>query len=182
MENAPWQVAPSRRGRNDTLNKQYEAMFLFDPGFAAEFQNAQDEIQRLMGRIEAEILLCRKWDERRLAYELKGRKRGVYVLVYFRADPARIRDLERDVQLSEPVLRLLVLTADDVTPERMEHFAPDEKVRPEPTESEPAEASSAKNVDKQREPAPPTEAVAAADADDTAGAEPQTTSSPEAAD
>lgn len=100
--------------------KQYEAMFLFDPTFGASFEACEGEIGRLMERADAEILLCRKWDERRLAYRIDGRKRGVYALVYFKAPPEKIAPLERDAKLSENVLRLLVLRADEVDREAME--------------------------------------------------------------
>jgi len=102
---------------------QYEAMFLFDPTFGASFEACEGEIRRLMERVGAEIVFCRRWDERRLAYKIKGRKRGVYVLVYFKAGPTRIGQLHRDVEISENVLRALVLRADAVTPEMMERAA-----------------------------------------------------------
>lgn len=102
---------------------QYEAMFLIDPNFGASFEACEGEVKRLMDRAEAEILFCRKWDERRLAYRVKGRKRGVYVLVYFKAAPDKISPLHRDVQISEDVLRVLVLRADGVTEEMMERAA-----------------------------------------------------------
>ncbi len=124
------------------MKRQYEGMFLFDPGFAGEFKKAENEIQRLMDRAEGEIVFCRKWDERKLAYEIEGRKRGVYVLTYFNADPARIRPLERDAQLSESILRLLVIRADSITRERMDHFAPPErKEETAPAEESPGEKS-----------------------------------------
>ena len=99
---------------------QYEGMFLFDPTFGGTFENCEKEIKRLIDRAGGEIILCRKWDERRLAYRIEGRKRGVYALTYFKAPPDKIRGLERDVKLSEDVLRVLVLSAKDVTPEAME--------------------------------------------------------------
>ncbi|MHC4696338.1 MAG: 30S ribosomal protein S6 [Planctomycetota bacterium] len=101
---------------------QYEAMFLFDPTFGSVFADCEAEIRRLLGRADAEIVFLRRWDERRLAYKIKGRKRGVYVLVYFKGKPERIGSLERDAQLSENILRLLVLRADGVTLEMMENM------------------------------------------------------------
>lgn len=101
---------------------QYEGMYLFDPTFGASWENCEGEVRRLMARAGAEILLCRKWDEKRLAFPVKGRKRGVYVLTYFKAAPEKITPLERDAHLSENVLRLLVLRADDATPESMERW------------------------------------------------------------
>ena len=99
---------------------QYEAMFLFDPTFGNSFERCESEIRRLMERAEAEVLFCKKWDERRLAYKIKGRKRGVYVLTYFKAPTDKILGLERDARISEDILRLLVLRADGVTHEMME--------------------------------------------------------------
>lgn len=92
----------------------YEAMFLFDPAAAGDWERTEAEVKRLMERATAELLYCRKWDERRLAYEIDKRKRGIYVLTYFNAPPEKIVDMERDVQLSEMILRVLVLRADDV--------------------------------------------------------------------
>ena len=113
------------------MKKQYEAMFLFDPGFAGDFANAEQEIQRILDRAEAEIILCCRWDERKLAYEVDGRKRGVYALTYFLVDPTRLRGIERYVQLSESVLRVLILRADGLSREDMEKFVPSER-RAEP--------------------------------------------------
>ncbi len=107
--------------RAETLN-QYEGMYLFDPTFGASWENCEGEVRRLMERAGAEIILCRKWDEKRLAYPVKGRKRGVYALTYFKCAPEKITPLERDAYLSETVLRLLVLRADDATPESMEKW------------------------------------------------------------
>jgi small subunit ribosomal protein S6 len=102
---------------------QYEAMFVIDPTFGATFEACDQEVRRLMERAEAELLFCRKWDERRLAYKIEGRKRGVYVLTFFRCAGDKIAGLERDVQISEHVLRVLVLRADHMTPDMMEQAA-----------------------------------------------------------
>ena len=63
----------------------YEGMFLFDPAVGAKAEAVQGEIDRLMSRAEAEVIATRPLEERRLAYEIKGRKRGMYVLTYLRA-------------------------------------------------------------------------------------------------
>lgn len=110
---------------------QYEAMFLLDPTFGAAWENCEAEVRRILGRAEAEIVFCQKWDERRLAYKVKGRKRGVYALTYFKAGADKIAGIERDAQLSENVLRVLVLRADDITPDRMEKALVHAKERPQ---------------------------------------------------
>lgn len=99
---------------------QYEGMFLFDPTFGASFENCEAEVRRLMERAGAELLFCQKWDERRLAYRIQGRKRGVYVLTYFKAPSDKVASLERDVRLAENILRVLVLRAEGMTQDAME--------------------------------------------------------------
>jgi small subunit ribosomal protein S6 len=94
-------------------------MFLFDTGVIRDWSDIEQEVQRLFERIGAKQLVCVKFDERKLAYEIRRRKRGTYVLTYFEAEPERIADLERDARLSEVVLRLLVLRAEDLTEERL---------------------------------------------------------------
>jgi small subunit ribosomal protein S6 len=134
-------------------------MFLFDPTFGNTFENCEKEIRRLMDRAQAEILVCRKWDERRLAYRIKGRKRGVYVLVYFKAPPDKISSLERDVRLSEPILRVLVLRAGELTREDMERIAlghAEGGVRPRSRAAEPAEPAADVSPEPDKEAAEPT--------------------------
>jgi small subunit ribosomal protein S6 len=98
--------------------KNYEGMFLFDPGVLTDWDSVQKEVYRILERAGAEVVVCSRWDERRLAYEIKGRKRGVYALVYFKADPGKIVGIERDVNLSESALRCLIIRV-DMTDEEM---------------------------------------------------------------
>lgn len=90
----------------------YEAMYLFDNNTAHEWPAVEAEVRRLCERIDADLQVCVKFDERKLAYEINGHKRGTYVLTYFNAKPERIADLERDARLSEHIMRALVLRAD----------------------------------------------------------------------
>ncbi len=99
--------------------KRYEGMFLFDSSAARDWAAIEQEVHRLCNRIGAELLVCVKFDERKLAYEIRRRKRGTYVLTYFEAPEEKITDLERDAQLSELVLRALVLRADHVPEEKI---------------------------------------------------------------
>ncbi len=99
--------------------KRYEAMLLFDTTAARDWAGVEQEVRRLCDRIGAQLLVCVKFDERKLAYEIKHRKRGTYALAYLDAPQERIGELERDARLSELVLRLLVLRAESLTEERL---------------------------------------------------------------
>jgi len=103
--------------------RNYEAMFLLDAG-NPDFNAASEPVRTVLGRNAAEVLAVKCWDERRLSYEIEGRRRGLYVLAYFKADPERIASLERDSLLDERILRMLVLKRDELKEEEINAQTP----------------------------------------------------------
>ena len=95
--------------------KLYEGMFLVDSALAAsDWQGVNDTISSILTKVGAEIVSINKWDDRRLAYDIRGKSRGAYILAYFRVDGSKITEIERAVQLSEQIMRLLVLSIEDL--------------------------------------------------------------------
>ncbi len=103
----------------ETRTYAYEGMFLFPQTVSADLQSAADHILEILSKGSAELISLCKWDERRLAYDIKGNKRGVYFLVYFKCDAQKLAAIERDARLSEKLLRSMITRADHVTPEQM---------------------------------------------------------------
>jgi len=133
--------------------KRYEGLFLFDNSVAHEWPAVEQEVRRLCDRIGGELQVCLKFDERKLAFDIKGRKRGTYVLTYFDAAPERIVDLERDARLSEMILRTLVLRTDKVSAERIAEL----KAWPADTPLTPVSGDGRRHYDEprgRREPPP----------------------------
>ena len=105
------------------LKKTYEAMFLVDAS-NPDFEAASEPIRTVLDRSKAEMLSIKPWDERRLAYEIRGRRRGLYVLTYFNADPSRVVEIEHDCQLDEKILRVLILTKDHLSEDELNAETP----------------------------------------------------------
>ncbi len=103
----------------DTRNT-YEGLFLFPQSAASNLKEAADHLESRLSRANAEVLSFAKWDERRLAYEIEGNKRGVYFLTYFKAEPSSLAGLERDCNLSEEIIRFLITRADTIPAELIE--------------------------------------------------------------
>ena len=117
------------------VKRLYEGMFLVDTALAAQdWQVILDEVQRIMDRAEAEVVSLKKWDERRLCYDIQKKSRGTYILVYFNCETSKIGGIERDVQLSELIARVLVLRTDRMTPEDLEKLTPLEATAAEEAE------------------------------------------------
>ena len=90
-------------------------MFLVDEGGASDdFSTISAHITGLLERHGATVEKIEKWDARRLAYEVKGRKRGAYVITKFSSDPSNIDALRKDCQLSNVIMRAMVLREENV--------------------------------------------------------------------
>src|SRR5438045_4345357 len=105
----------------------YECMFMLDTNkVAGDVPAATKVLHGLLERNHAEILASRPWDERRLAYPIKGHKKGLYYLTYFRAEGKENLGLERDAVLNEMILRMMVSRVEDKLVEPMLAMARDE--------------------------------------------------------
>ena len=100
----------------DAKARLYEGLFLLDQRtVASDFDGCLEHVRQILCRADAEVLILRKWDERRLAYEIQGQKRGTYLMAYFRVDGSRIVSIERDCNLSEDILRAMIIKCDHIS-------------------------------------------------------------------
>lgn len=104
----------------ETRISTYEGMFLFPQAAGSDLGGAVAHIESILDRAGAELVSIAKWDERRLAYDIKGNKRGLYLLTYFKSDRSKIASIERDCNLSEMLLRAMVVRAEHVPAEEIE--------------------------------------------------------------
>jgi small subunit ribosomal protein S6 len=110
---------------------QYEAMFLFGQSAAQDLEGAMNQVRQIVERHEGQVLVLKKWDERKLAYEIKKQKRGTYIICYYRGPGGSVSAIERDVNLSDNVLRVLVTDADHLNQQEMEAVEPQPIIREE---------------------------------------------------
>ncbi len=88
----------------------YEAMFCFDSTkFGRDPDGISGEIVGFIEKAGGEILVSRLWEERRLAYSIKGQRKGTYWLIYTRLDASQIAGLRRQFEITESILRFLLL-------------------------------------------------------------------------
>ena len=97
----------------DPTPKLYEGMFLLtQAAVTAGNESALDIVRGMLGRVDAEIVTLYRWEERKLAYPIAGQKRGTFFLTHFKAAPTAIATIERECNLSEDVLRVMMTRAD----------------------------------------------------------------------
>ena len=90
--------------------KTYEALLLVEPTVAAkEWTRVPEEVDRIVKRHGAAVLSVVKFGERKLAFPVRKSNRGSYVVAYFSSPEKALGKIKADFQLSEVVMRSLIL-------------------------------------------------------------------------
>ena len=106
----------------------YECLFLIDPTKAStDMDGIKGQLHGTLEKYGAQIVASRKWDDRKLAYPIKGHKKGLYYLTYFRTEGKNLTNIERDLALNETVIRNMVLRVDPKLVDIMLQLAKDER-------------------------------------------------------
>jgi len=93
--------------------RKYECTYILDPGLAEEEQEPIiDRFKNLIGENGGAVEAVDKWERRRLAYEVKGRREGVYVVMNFSGEPSTEAELGRVMGISDDILRHLIVRTD----------------------------------------------------------------------
>jgi small subunit ribosomal protein S6 len=93
----------------------YESMFLLDNAVVRESWNkAKAIVTDTLAKHGASVRTIRRWDERKLAYTMKGKNRGTYALCYFEMGNEHIAAMRREFDLNERMLRYLILRTDEI--------------------------------------------------------------------
>ncbi|QUY63141.1 30S ribosomal protein S6 [Gulosibacter molinativorax] len=93
---------------------QYELMVIIDPEIdertvAPSLDKFLAVITKDGGTIENTDI----WGRRKLAYEINKKSEGIYAVVNFTAEPATAAELDRQLRLSEAIMRTKVLRAEE---------------------------------------------------------------------
>ena len=103
------------------MTQTYEGMFLLDNQVVREdWRKAKGIVTDALKKHGAKVVSARRWDERRLAYPIRRRRRATYCLTYYEMGNAGITALRRDLELNENVLRYLILATESVPANELE--------------------------------------------------------------
>jgi small subunit ribosomal protein S6 len=121
----------------------YEGLIIFDSTrFGRDQDGVPGQVNDLIGKLGGEVLVSRLWDERRLAYPIKGQRKGTYWLTYFRLESTKLPELKLPCSINDDILRVLFLKIDPQIVEALVNHARTASVMVPP----PAEAAPAKVV------------------------------------
>ncbi|PYM20389.1 MAG: 30S ribosomal protein S6 [Candidatus Rokuibacteriota bacterium] len=88
--------------------RPYEILVIADP------RPTEEEVAALLTQLGeqvktlgAEVVKMENWGKRRLAYDIRKQREGTYAVFEVSAEPAMVKEFERQLRLNEQVLRFL---------------------------------------------------------------------------
>jgi small subunit ribosomal protein S6 len=95
------------------MSNTYEMMFILRPDLTHEQVNKQlHKYRDLLKQNGAEKVSVDVWGKRRLAYQIQKFMDGIYILTHYTGDGSQVAIIERDMRLSETVIRYLTMKLD----------------------------------------------------------------------
>ncbi len=93
--------------------RQYELMVILDPDL--EERTVAPSLDRYLSLVTKDggtVDSVDIWGRRRMAYEIEKKAEGIYAVVELHAEPATVKELDRQLGLNESVLRTKVIRPD----------------------------------------------------------------------
>ena len=90
--------------------QEYETVFILDPGL--DENQVNEEVQKTETLITShggKVLDVQRWGRKRLAYEIRRKRDGVYTLIKHESTGESVKELERRLRLDENVMRVLTV-------------------------------------------------------------------------
>ena len=90
--------------------RDYELMYIIRPNVAEEeLTAANDKVDAIITNLGGEVTEKSPWGKRRLAYPIDKFEDGYYVVDKIKLEPAKTRDLEEQLRISEDVIRHMLV-------------------------------------------------------------------------
>jgi small subunit ribosomal protein S6 len=93
--------------------RRYEMMIILDPSLEERtVQPSLDQFLTVVTSAGGSVDKVDVWGRRRLAYEIDKKSEGIYTVVDLMADPDAVKELDRQLNLNEAVLRTKIIRPD----------------------------------------------------------------------
>jgi small subunit ribosomal protein S6 len=92
----------------------YETMLVLDPEMSKEqIDGFVEKLKQFIADRGAEVLKVKEWGINTLAYEIKKKNKGYYLLLHLNGGVALVAEMEKTLRLMEEVLRYLIVKCEE---------------------------------------------------------------------
>ncbi len=112
--------------------RKYETVFISDPDLQDQTRtDLFDKVRNIIAKENGYLIDFDDWGSKKLSYEIKKKLRGHYVCVTYGGSGELVKELERNLRLSDDVMKFMtILLLEHVTLEQLEKEAEEAKNKP----------------------------------------------------
>ena len=97
----------------ETALRAYEVMVILEPSLEERtIEPSLDKYLNVIRKDGGTVESVEVWGRRRLAYEVKKNAEGIYAVISLKAEPATVKEFDRQLSLNESILRTKVMRPD----------------------------------------------------------------------
>lgn len=94
--------------------RPYEALYIVHPDLPDEEVSAtMEKYKQVVEEQGGEVESVNRWEKRHLAYDVKGQREGIYVLMSFKSEAKAATELNRLFKIGDNVLRHIIVRLDE---------------------------------------------------------------------
>jgi small subunit ribosomal protein S6 len=107
-------MVEGRGGHKEDVMPTYETMLVLDPEMSKEqIDGLVEKLKQFIADRGADVLKVEEWGINTLAYEIKKKHKGYYLLLYLSGDVALVAEMGKTLRLMEEVLRYLIVKREE---------------------------------------------------------------------
>jgi small subunit ribosomal protein S6 len=91
----------------------YETLFVVHPERGTRMKEFIDRFKKVVEAQKGVVSQIDEWGLRDLAYRIEKQTKGIYTLMQYRSSARAVEELERNLRLTDGVLRYLTVRADE---------------------------------------------------------------------
>lgn len=107
-------AAPKAAAKTEVINlRDYELVYVVRPDIADDnLDSIVEKVSQFVTGRSGTISEVERWGKRKLAYPIKHFNEGNYILARFKLSPAGAKEVEANLQITEEIIRFLIIVKD----------------------------------------------------------------------
>lgn len=107
----------------------YETLFVIHPDQGGRVKEYNEKFKQIIEGLGGSVSHVEEWGLKDLAYRIQKQSKGYYTLLQYRSTARAVEELQRNMKLTDEVLRYLTVRLDEAAGAETQRKEPEEKAK-----------------------------------------------------
>ena len=104
----------SKGAKERIYMRHYEVAIVLHPDLEIDLENVLKKVEKIFTDLGAKVNKKDNWGKKKLAYKINKQDWGIYVFYELEIDPAKVREINSRLRITEEVIRYLIVSVEDI--------------------------------------------------------------------